>query len=627
MPIATLKDVSLAFGLHPILDKADLTINAGEKICLVGRNGAGKSTLFRVLSGQAHADEGIFWRQDGLRVSYLPQDAAEDIGDTIYEIVSSGLGSLGKLLSEYHSLISQLSDQPDSDNLNEISVLQQKIEARDGWNINQKVEAVVSKLALPEDKKFSDCSGGIRRRVLLAKALVSEPDLLLLDEPTNHMDIEAILWLESFLKAFSGTIIFITHDRAFLKNIAQRFIELDRGKLTSFAGNFDNYLKRKQDLLEIETRDNALFDKKLAQEEVWIRKGIKARRTRNEGRVRKLQELREQRSSRISRDGPVSLNLNSGEYSGKRVAELKNVSFSYDSIPIIRELNTCILRGDRVGIIGPNGSGKSTLLKLILGELSPTTGEIEHGTQLDIAYFDQQRQSLDLEKTVRENIGNGNDYISVKGKSRHVVGYLKDFLFSPDRLDTPIKILSGGERNRLLLAKILANPANLLVLDEPTNDLDVETLELLEELLSDYTGSLLLVSHDRYFLDNIVTSILVYEGDETFAEYVGGYQDWLNQSLVSKSSKAGSKKKIVPQKNQMASKGKKLSYKESKELKELPSVIETLEREKQEIEKNSVQPDFYKQDKDTISKIMSRLENINQTLELAYQRWEDLESI
>ncbi len=626
MPIATLKDVSLAFGLHPILDKADLTINAGEKICLVGRNGAGKSTLFRVLSGQVHADEGVFWHQDGLRVSYLPQDAAEEIG-TVYEIVSSGLGSLGKLLSEYHALICQLSDQPDSDNLNKISVLQQKIEARDGWNINQKVEAVVSKLALPEDKKFSDCSGGIRRRVLLAKALVSEPDLLLLDEPTNHMDIEAILWLESFLKAFSGTIIFITHDRAFLKNIAQRFIELDRGKLTSFVGNFDNYLKRKQELLEIEVRDNALFDKKLAQEEVWIRKGIKARRTRNEGRVRKLQELREQRSSRISRDGPVSLNLNSGDYSGKRVAELKNVSFSYGSIPIIRKLNTCILRGDRVGIIGPNGSGKSTLLKLILGELSPTAGEIAHGTQLDIAYFDQQRQSLDLEKTVRENIGDGSDYISVKGKSRHVVGYLKDFLFSPDRLDTPIKILSGGERNRLLLAKILANPANLLVLDEPTNDLDVETLELLEELLSDYAGSLLLVSHDRYFLDNIVTSILVYEGDETFAEYVGGYQDWLNQSLASKSSKAGSKKKVVAQKNQVDSKGKKLSYKERQELKELPSVIEALEREKQEIEKNSIQPDFYKQDQNTISKIMSRLENVNQTLELAYQRWEDLESI
>ena len=325
MPIATLKEVSLAFGLHPILDKADLTINAGEKICLVGRNGTGKSTLLRVLSGQVHADEGIFWCRDGLRISYLPQDAADDIGDTVYEVVSSGLGSLGKLLSEYHYLISQLADQPDSDNLNKVSALQQKIEARDGWNIDQKVEAVVSKLALPEDKKFSDCSGGIRRRVLLAKALVSEPDLLLLDEPTNHMDIEAIRWLESFLKAFSGTIIFVTHDRAFLKNIARRFIELDRGKLISFVGDFDNYLKRKQELLEIETRDNALFDKKLAQEEVWIRKGIKARRTRNEGRVRKLEELREQRSNRISRHGHVSLNLNSGEYSGKRVAELKNV--------------------------------------------------------------------------------------------------------------------------------------------------------------------------------------------------------------------------------------------------------------------------------------------------------------
>lgn len=458
MPLLTLKDTSLAYGNLSLLEKVNFNISSGERICLVGRNGTGKSTLFRVISGSVLPDEGDIWRQDTLKISYLEQEVPPDTSQTIYEVVSAGLGDIGEILIEYHNLAHTIDYSSDT-SIKKLAALQQQIEVLDGWNLNQKIETVLSRLSLPEDKKIAECSGGIRRRTMLAQALVSEPDLLLLDEPTNHMDIKAINWLEEFLLTYQGALIFITHDRTFLKHLATRIVELDRGNFVSFNGDFDYYLKKKDELLKEETRENAKFDKKLAEEEVWIRQGIKARRTRNEGRVRALENLRMERSRRQESKGTVSLDIDTGEHSGKRVADLSHVSFRYDDEILIDDLSTTILRGDRIGIIGPNGSGKSTLLKLILGELQPNSGNIVMGTRLDCVYFDQQRQQLDLKKTVRENISGGNDMISVKGRSRHVISYLKDFLFPPEQIDSPVKTLSGGERNRLLLANLFTKPA------------------------------------------------------------------------------------------------------------------------------------------------------------------------
>jgi ATP-binding cassette subfamily F protein uup len=511
--------------------------------------------------------------------------------------------------------------------------LQSCIDSRDGWNINQKVETVLTRLNLPADKRLNDCSGGTRRQVMLARALVSEPDLLLLDEPTNHLDISAITWLEKYLMSYRAGLIIITHDRTFLKHLATRIIELDRGKLTSFPGDFDAYLRKKEELLEIEARAAAKFDKKLAEEEAWIRRGIKARRTRNEGRVRVLQAMRQAHSQRLSAQGQASFGIDAGDISGKLVVDLRHVSFNYGDQAIIRNLSTRILRGDRVGIIGPNGSGKSTLLKLILGEISPTSGQVVMGTRLQLAYFDQHRRLLDPEKTVRENMSD-SDYVTVGGRSRHVIGYLKDFLFPPQRIDSPVKALSGGERNRLMLAKLFTQSANMMVLDEPTNDLDVDTLELLEDLLGDYQGTLLLVSHDRTFLDNVVTSTLVFEGQGAVAEYTGGYEDWERYRLFralqrAESPNSGGLPAALKSRNdeKAGSKPRKLSYKEQRELETLPEAIESLEVEQSELHDLMSSGDFYRQPSDKITAAMERLEAVKSELEATYARWEMLESL
>jgi ABC transport system ATP-binding/permease protein len=623
MPLLTLNNVSLAYGHQPLLSDVNLRVSRNERVCLVGRNGTGKSTLFRLLSGDAQADEGDIWYRDTLRISYLQQEVPEDIQNSIYEVVAAGLGDLGSYLSEYHNVI----HHPEQKARHTLDELQQKIDVLDGWNISQKVETVLSRLSLPTEKMFADCSGGIRRRVMLAQALVSNPDILLLDEPTNHMDIASITWLEEFLLGFQGALIFITHDRTLLRHLATRIIELDRGTLNSYPGNYDRYLDKKQKLLESEERANAKFDKKLAEHEVWIRQGIKARRTRNEGRVRHLQDMRLERSQRISQQSKARLDLDKGEVSGKLVVELRDVSFNYDEHCIINNFSTRIMRGDRVGIIGPNGSGKSTLLKLLLSELKPTLGWLASGTKLQTAYFDQQRAQLDLEKTVRENISHGSDQVTIAGKSRHIVSYMKDFLFPPERINSPVKSLSGGERNRLLLARIFTQPANMLVLDEPTNDLDVETLELLEELLAEYDGTLLLVSHDRTFLDRVVTSTIVFEGEGSVNEYVGGYEDWIRQRLVSKSLNSSNAKNTPREKPAKTEKQKrKLNYNEQQELKTLPASIEELENLQQQLETLVGSSDFYKQDKENITKALSELEKTTKELGLAFERWDYLDS-
>ena len=628
MILLSLKDVSLAYGHNPLLKDVNFQIEKGERVCLVGRNGTGKSTMFRVISGQAEPDDGEIWHPETLRISYLEQEVPTDMDMSIYEVVASGLGNLGQLLSEYHKALHDI--HPGDEQLQRVTDLQHRIEDLDGWNIEQKINTVLSKLDLDQDKKLMNCSGGMRRRVLLAQALVSEPELLLLDEPTNHMDIAAINWLEEFLKAYQGALMFITHDRTFLRNMATRIVELDRGVLSSFPGNYERYLERKEAMLEIEARANAKFDKKLSEEEAWIRKGIKARRTRNEGRVRALESMREARRQRIDMQGKASLNVDTGEVAGKIVADLQRVSFNYGDHCIINDLSTRILRGDRVGIIGPNGSGKSTLLKMILGELKPDKGRVIMGTKLETAYFDQSRSQLNLEKSVRNNMSEGSDYVNVKGRPRHVIGYLKSFLFPPERVDTPVKALSGGERNRLLLAKLFTQPANMLVLDEPTNDLDVDTLELLEDLLTEYDGTLLLVSHDRTFLDNVVTSTLVFEGEGQVGEYVGGYEDWLRQrknpmmEIKKDRPVENSDKPAGQQKNEKTK--TKLSYKEQRELEALPALIEELEERIQGIEQQISASEFYQQDKDTISNTLAELDKFRIELQKSYDRWEVLDN-
>ncbi|NOX43640.1 MAG: ATP-binding cassette domain-containing protein [Gammaproteobacteria bacterium] len=629
MTILTLSNVSLAFGHHPLLAHVDFEIEPGERVCLIGRNGTGKSTLFRVIENLTQPDDGKVWRKDTLRISHLEQEVPQDASHTIYEVVAAGLGELGQILTKYHSTIHQTTDH-DAASLEKMSQLQHQIEVHDGWNLDQKIETVLSRLVLPADKRLADCSGGVRRRVMLAQALVSEPDLLLLDEPTNHMDLTAITWLEEFLLSFKGALIFITHDRTFLKHLATRIIELDRGALTSFPYNYDNYLQKKEELLEIESRANAKFDKKLAEEEAWIRKGIKARRTRNEGRVRALESLRKERGSRVGLTGKVRLNVDSSDLSGKLVTDLRHVNFKYGDQWIVKDFSTRIMRGDRIGVIGPNGSGKSTLLKIILDELKPDSGQVVIGTKLQLAYFDQQREILDPEKTVRENIGDGNDYIEVKGRPKHVVGYLRDFLFPPERIDSPVKILSGGERNRLLLARLFTRPANMMILDEPTNDLDVDTLELLENLLTDYEGTLLLVSHDRAFLDNVVTSTLVFEGDGRVGEYIGGYEDWLRQrkDRITSNKQSGKNNSQTETNKNLAEnvKKQKLTYKEAKELESLPQIIETHELKIQQLEQQIGENKFYQQEKDTITATLNKLEKLRNELQLAYDRWEHLDS-
>jgi len=630
MPLLRLDDVSLAYGHVPLLAHADFQLDAGERVCVVGRNGAGKSTLFRVIAGAVQPDEGEVWRRDPLRIAHLEQEVPPDTEQTVFDVVAGGLGELGTLLAEYHRAAQAAA--ADRAALAQLDALQARIEALDGWNARQKVESVLTRLALPADARLADCSGGIRRQVMLARALACEPDVLLLDEPTNHLDIAAITWLEEYLLDFRGALMFITHDRAFLKRLAARIVELDRGRLTSFPGDFAEYLRRKEEMLEAEARAAAKFDKELAAHEAWIRQGIKARRTRNEGRVRKLEAMRRERRERLEAAGRAEFGIDAGALSGKLVADLRHVSFRYGDRWIVRDFSTQVVRGDRIGIVGPNGAGKSTLLRLILGELEPTSGRVVLGTRLQTAYFDQHRRLLDVEKTVRDNLSEGRDYIEVGGRSRHVVGYLKDFLFPPERIDTPVKALSGGERNRLLLAKILAMPANMIVLDEPTNDLDVDTLELLEDRLSDYEGTLIVVSHDRAFLDNIVTSVLVFEGEGRVREYVGGYEDWrryreAHAAPVKPAAPSGAPAAPARREPPRAERPRKLSYKEQRELEALPETIEALEREQAQLHAAAADPAFYQQPGDRIASTLARLERVTQELEAAYARWEALEAL
>ena len=621
MTLLRLDNVSLAYGHLPLLAGVDFQIEAGERVCLVGKNGTGKSTLFRVITGAAVPDEGEIWRQETLRVGHLEQEVPPDADQTVFQVVAAGLGELGALLAEYHDA-TQAAGAAERASLRRLAELQARIEALDGWNINQKVETVLTRLGLPADKRLTDCSGGIRRQVMLARALVSEPDLLLLDEPTNHLDISAITWLEKFLLSYRGALIFITHDRTLVQRLATRIVDLDRGRLVSFPGDFAAYLRKKDEILEIEERAAAKFDKKLAEEEAWIRRGVKARRTRNEGRVRALAAMRRERAGRLEAQGKARFGIDAGDASGKLVVDLRRVSFGYGAGPIVSDLSTAILRGDRVGIIGPNGSGKSTLLKLILGEIVPTGGQVVRGTRLQVAYFDQHRRRLDPEKTVRENMSEGSDYVTVKGRSRHVIGYLKDFLFPPQRIDSPVKALSGGERNRLLLAKIFTRTVNLMVLDEPTNDLDVDTLELLEDLLADYKGTLLLVSHDRTFLDNVVTSTLVFEGGGKIGEYVGGYEDWARyRRLVLETGAAPER----PAEEKRVQRAGKLSYKDQRELEALPARIEGLEAEQSRLHAALSDAEFHRQPRDKITVAVERLEIVNKELEECYARWQELE--
>ena len=629
MPLLRLESLSIAYGHLPLLSHAEFQIDSAERVCLVGRNGTGKTTLFRVITRKAVPDEGEVWRKATLSVGHLEQEVPPDTEQTIFEVVASGLGELGTLLTEYHNLTHD-EGLAQRESLLELAKLQARIETLDGWNTNQKVEAVLTRLNLPEGKRLADCSGGTRRQVMLARALVSEPDLLLLDEPTNHLDINAITWLEEYLLSYKGAVMFITHDRTFVRRLATRIVELDRGCLTSFPGDFDAYLQKKDERLDIEERALAKVDKKLAEEEAWIRQGIKARRTRNEGRVRALQTLRREKAERLEGQGKARFSLDAGALSGKLVVDVRRVNFGYDDKVIVRDFSTRILRGERIGIIGPNGSGKSTLLKLILGELKPSSGEVVLGTRLQLAYFDQHRRLLDSEKTVRENMSD-SDYVTVRGRSRHVIGYLKDFLFPPQRIDSPVKALSGGERNRLLLAKIFTQSANMMVLDEPTNDLDVDTLELLEDLLADYEGTLLLVSHDRTFLDNVVTSTLVFEGEGTFREYAGGYDDWERYQRqipeVPKRPQTGANRPSSTGSTtaKRAESSRKLTYKEQRDLEALPGRIEALETEQAELHARMGDGAFYRQSRDDIAATMERLEIVKRDLEESYKRWQALE--
>lgn len=622
MPLIRLQNIHLSYGEQPLLDGVDFTVEPGERVALLGRNGEGKSTLLKIIAGEVAVDDGEVSGVDSLRIAKLQQDVPRNLSGSVERVAADGLGEVGALIAEYHRVAA---DCEDDEAMSRLATLQSRIEALDGWRLEQRVSEVLSRLQLPAEAEVSTLSGGLARRVLLARALVTDPQLLLLDEPSNHLDIESIQWLEEFLLGSGLTLIFVTHDRAFLRRLATRIVDIDRGRLTSWPGDYDLYLQRKQAALEAEEKRQAEFDRKLAIEEAWIRQGIKARRTRNEGRVRALKKLREERRRRRDQPGRARIAANeSAERSGKVVVEAENLAFSYDGEPVFRDFSTTILRGDRVGIIGPNGCGKSTLVRVLLGELSPDAGKLKLGTRLRIAYFDQLRQSLDPGKTALENVAGGSDSVTINGKSRHVISYLQDFLFSPRRARAPITRLSGGETNRLLLAKLFARPSNLLVLDEPTNDLDIETLELLEELLADYQGTVLLISHDREFIDRVATSSLVFESPGRIREYVGGYSDWLRQRPEPR-SEAGSKQPAARRKAAPAP--RKLSYKDQRELDALPETIEKLEERQAEIHERMSDPAFYQQSRELIASEQAALAEIESALEKAYQRWEELDQM
>ncbi len=629
MSLISIRGLDFSIGGPLLLNQVNLEIEPGERIALVGRNGAGKSTLLRLIAGDIEPDDGRIVFGDGVRVARLQQEVPAEGGGTVFDQVAAGSGELGELLAEFHRV-----SQGEFD-AQALASLQSRIEASGGWDLDQQVERVLEHLDLDGDALFDQLSGGMKRRVLLGQALVRQPDVLLLDEPTNHLDIEAIEWLEEMLRGFPGSLIFVTHDRRFLRALATRIIEIDRGQITSWPGDWDNYLRRVEERAHAEALENQRFDKRLAEEEVWIRQGIKARRTRNEGRVRALKAMRNERAQRRERQGNVRMEAASAGQSGRKVIEAEQVSFAWDGCDMVRDFSTTIFRGDRIGLIGPNGSGKSTLLRLLLGQLEPDAGEIRLGTGLEVAYFDQHRAVLRDDWNAAENVGEGRDFVEINGRRKHVIGYLQDFLFTPERARAPITRLSGGERNRLLLARLFARPSNLLVMDEPTNDLDVETLELLEEVLADYTGTLLLVSHDRDFLDNVVTACLVMEGQGRVGEYVGGYSDWIRQRRevfeadspgstaapeAGQASRPGHKSK--PRKEKKA----KLSYKLARELEHLPGKVETLEARMAELSGKMNDPDFCRQEADDIARVTSEVESVQSELDQAFARWEELEA-
>ncbi len=627
MPLLRLTNISIAYGTHALLKNSDFQLDAGERVGLLGRNGEGKSTLMKIIAGNVLADHGDIWRQPELRLAWLEQSPDLPDDATIYDAVASGLGELGTWITRYHSL-SLTMDYSDDKALQELGDLQHKLESHRGWHFQQRVDTTLSKLDLPGELKINGLSGGWKRRVALARALVIEPEVLLLDEPTNHLDFESITWLEEQLLNFQGAVLFVTHDRAFLQKLATRIVDLDRGNLVSWQGNYEDYLRRKAAALEDEANQNAEFDKKLADEEVWIRQGVKARRTRNEGRVRALEKLRNERAQRRNQQGTAKMALDRGEASGKKVIEVKDISFAYADRKIVSDFSTLIQRGDKIGLIGANGAGKSTLLKLLLQQLQPDSGTVEQGTRLEIAYFDQLRDQLDPEMTVADTVADGNDYIEIAGNKRHVMSYLADFLFAPARARSPVKSLSGGEKNRLFLARMFTKPANLIVMDEPTNDLDLETLELLEEKLVNFDGTLLLVSHDREFLDNVVTSVFVLDGTGTVEEFVGGYTDWIAHRKQARQSETAAIKTAEPAKTAKpaaSTKKKKLSYKEQQELETLPTLIQELEAQQVALNAQISAPEFYQKNQADISETLDKLKALELRLEQAYQRWDELE--
>ncbi len=634
MALLTLRNVLLSYGDPPLLDGIDLSIASGERICVLGRNGEGKSTLLRLMAGELPADDGERVVAQGVRIARLVQDVPDSVHGSVFDVVADGVGDRAALIKRFHAASQALAADSGDAALARLERIQHELEAVDGWRLEQQVEQTLSRLQLTADAAFDTLSGGMKRRVLLARALAADPQLLLLDEPTNHLDIASIAWLEELLLGWPGTLVFITHDRGFLQRLATRIVELDRGRIRDFPGDYANYLRRRDELDNAEALERARFDKRLAQEEVWVRQGIKARRTRNEGRVRRLESMRRDYAQRRQRQGSAKLAMNAAERSGKLVCEALDVSYAWHGQPLIGDFSTTILRGDRIGIIGPNGCGKSTLLNLLLGRLQPDSGRVELGSRLEIAYFDQLRDQLDLDNNVIDNVAAGSDKVTINGKSRHVISYLQDFLFAPQRCRQPVRSLSGGERNRLLLAKLFTRPANVLVMDEPTNDLDLETLELLEELLLDFDGTLLLVSHDRAFVDNVVTSTLVFEGDGRVEGYVGGYQDWLRQrpagapAAVSRpaATTAAPKPRRAADAAAAPARPKKLSYKDQRELEALPARIETLEGEIAEIQAALADPALYRDSPERVAALNARLLKAEVDLADAYQRWEALET-
>lgn len=632
MPYLSLDKASLAFGHVALLDAVDFQLDEGERVGLIGRNGGGKSSMMRALAGQASLDDGIVWRQPSARICYVSQEPPLDADSTVFDAVAAGLGELQQIIKDYHHLSHQLAE-PDADYeklLEALQPLQVRLEAQNGWAVEARIETAIERLALDAEARVGSLSGGVRKRVALAQALVAEPDVLILDEPTNHLDFASIEWLEGLLKEFRGSVLFVTHDRRFLDNVATRIIELDRGKLASFPGNFAAYQKIKERMLADEAVVNAKFDKVLAQEEVWIRQGIKARGVRNEGRVRRLEHLRLERAARREKVGKVEMNIDTGDRSGKLVAELLNVSKHFGERQVIKDFSCRIQRGDKIGLLGPNGAGKSTLLKIILGELAPDSGEVKLGTKMSVAYFDQLREQLNDEASLADTISQGSDFVEIAGQRKHVISYLGDFLFAPERARSPVKSLSGGERNRLLLARLFTRPANVLVLDEPTNDLDIETLELLEELLDQYDGTLFLVSHDRAFLDNVVTQVISFEGDGKLMEYVGGYEDWVRMKKFAAQQAAAPMvavaKPVAKNEPLKAKATSKLNSKEARELETVPQQIEVLEKEQESIAAALGAANLYRDNPSHAKQLQLRSSEINIEVQKLMARWEELEA-